>query len=61
MRNTQEGGKILYQYQIEDLKKRLSELEEILGESEDRVAKLVNEKKFLEEEGLLKSEAIENL
>lgn len=61
MKNTQQGGKILNQYEIQSLKQRLDETNDIIIAMENKINKLISENNYYRDEGILKSEAIQNL
>ena len=61
MKNTEEGGKILNHYELESAKQKLNESESLLNSQSSQLQKLSAENQYLRDEGLLKSEAIENL
>ena len=55
MKNTQEGGKILSHYEIQDLKKKLIATEQLLAEYEAKIHHLQKQNNYYKDEGLLKS------
>ena len=61
MKNVQAENKVIEKYELENLRKKVEESEDIMRDLMANNKLMAEENKFYREEGTLKSEAIENL